>query len=149
LAPSATPTIALAAAGKVESAAAAPAKPTEAHAGLAPVTIENVNLSQVGERTEVNVAGSGPLDYHVLQLTDPDRLVLDFAGAWLKTPEKSLPSNLDPVRQVRMGQFSPTVTRIVIDMTEPAPYSVHADGHTVKVEFSREKLRGALANSDY
>jgi len=123
--------------------------PTEAHAGLAPVTIENVHLGQVGERTEVNVTGSGPLDYHVLRLTDPDRLVLDFAGAWLKTPEKRLPSNLDSVRQVRMGQFSPTVTRIVIDMREPAPYSVHANGHTVKVEFSREKLQGALVNSGY
>ena len=145
----ATTTIALAASGKAASAAAAPAMPTEAHARSAPVVIEKVHFDQVGERTEVSVTGSGPLDYHVLRLTDPDRLVLDFVGAWLKTPEKSLPSNLDPVRQVRMGQFSPTVTRIVIDMREPAPYSVHANGHTVKVEFSREKLRGALVNSGY
>ena len=50
--------------------------------------IETVKLGQNGEQTEVNVVGSGKLNYHVTRLQNPDRLVLDFSGSHL-APRKS------------------------------------------------------------
>jgi len=50
-----------------------------------------------------------------MKLQNPDRLVLDFAGAHLRTSEKQIASNLEPVREIRLAQFSPEVSRIVID----------------------------------
>jgi type IV pilus secretin PilQ/predicted competence protein len=98
-------------------------------------SISDVHLAQAGERTVVDVTGSGRLNYHMMRLTHPDRLVLDFSGAYLRTAEKSIPSNLDPVRVIRLAQFRPEVARVVIDLRQPAPFSVSADGNSVKVEF--------------
>jgi type IV pilus secretin PilQ/predicted competence protein len=97
--------------------------------------IEDVRLGQKGDRTEVDVTGTGRLNFHVLRLSHPDRVVLDFAGAHLKASEKSIPSNLDPVREIRLAQFSPDVTRVVIDLRQRAPYSVTPNGNSVRVEF--------------
>jgi type IV pilus assembly protein PilQ len=98
-------------------------------------SISDVHLAQAGRRTVVDVTGSGHLNYHVMRLNHPDRLVLDFAGAHLGSLEKSIPSNLDPVRVIRLAQFRPEVARVVIDLRQSAPFSVSAEGNSVKVEF--------------
>jgi len=99
-------------------------------------SINQVKLAQNGEQTEVNVIGSGHLTYHAIRLQNPDRLVLDFAGSHLKTSEKQIASNLDPVREIRLAQFSPEVSRIVIDLREPARYNINATGNSVTVAFA-------------
>ena len=98
--------------------------------------IESVKLGQNGEQTEVNVVGSGKLSYHVIRLQNPDRLVLDFSGAHLKTSEKNIASNLDPVREIRLAQFSPEVSRVVIDLRSPARYNINSTGNAVTVAFT-------------
>ncbi|MGA8222459.1 MAG: type IV pilus secretin PilQ [Candidatus Acidiferrales bacterium] len=100
-------------------------------------SIRQVKLAQNGEQTEVNVIGSGKLSYHVSRLQNPDRLVLDFAGSHLKTTEKNIASNLDPVREIRLAQFTPEVSRIVIDLRTPARYNVNAAGNSVTIVFAR------------
>jgi type IV pilus assembly protein PilQ len=98
-------------------------------------SIRQVRLTQNGDQTEVNVIGSGHLTYHATRLYNPDRLVLDFAGSHLKTPEKQIASNLDPVREVRLAQFTPEVARVVIDLRQPAKYNINASGNSVTVAF--------------
>src|SRR5271170_3333136 len=100
--------------------------------------IEQVNLAQVGAQTEVNVVGNAKLSYHVSRLHNPDRIVLDFSGAHLKTSEKNIASNLDPVKEIRLAQFTPQVSRIVIDLRSPARYNVNASGNAVIVAFRAE-----------
>jgi type IV pilus assembly protein PilQ len=100
-------------------------------------SINQVKLAQNGEQTQVNVVGSGRLNFHLSRLQNPDRLVLDFAGVHLKTSEKTIPSNLDPVREIRLAQFSPEVSRVVIDLREPARYNVNAAGNLVTITFAR------------
>ncbi len=97
--------------------------------------IEHVQLEQAGGDTEVNVTGNVPLTYHVSRLAHPDRIVLDFSGAQIKTSERSIASNLDPVRAIRLAQFSPEVARVVIELRGTAPYTVNAKGNIVTVEF--------------
>jgi type IV pilus assembly protein PilQ len=99
-------------------------------------SINQVKLAQNGEQTEVNVIGSGHLTYHATRLVNPERLVLDFAGSRLKTSEKQIASNLDPVREIRLAQFSPEVSRIVIDLREPARYNIHTTGNSLTVAFA-------------
>jgi type IV pilus assembly protein PilQ len=117
--------------------AAVVAKSTEAKTpGTAFESISHVKLNQSGEQTEVNIIGSGRLTYHASRLQNPDRLVLDFSGSHLKTAEKQIPSNLDPVREIRLAQFTPEVSRIVIDLREPARYNISASGNSVTVAFA-------------
>jgi hypothetical protein len=114
------------------------ANPVEAKSlGVTPADIQQVRLAQNGGATEVTISGSGPLKYHALHLQDPDRLVLDFAGSHLSTSENHIASSLDPVRQIRMGQFTPETCRIVIDLSHPARYGIRAEGNTVTVALRR------------
>jgi type IV pilus secretin PilQ/predicted competence protein len=108
-------------------------------ADLAPSThpaIRQVHLQQNGTETEVSITGSGPLSYHSIHLQNPDRLVLDFAGSHLTTTEKQIASNLDPVREIRLAQFTPEVSRVVIDLRQPARYNIKGEGSTVTVSFA-------------
>jgi type IV pilus secretin PilQ/predicted competence protein len=107
--------------------------------------IQQVHLAQNGAQTEVNISGSGPLNYQATQLHNPDRVVLDFSGSHLKTSEHHIASNLDPVREIRLAQFTPEVSRVVIDLREPATYDVTKDGNTVKVSFTPEANSGSAA----
>ncbi|MFZ3214929.1 MAG: type IV pilus secretin PilQ [Candidatus Acidiferrales bacterium] len=113
--------------------------------------IEQVNLAQVGARTEVNVVGSTKLNYHVSRLHNPDRIVLDFTGAHLKTSENHIASNLDPVKEIRLAQFTPDVSRVVIDLREPAHYSVNPSANGVTVAFlgaaSKPAAGGAMKSA--
>ncbi len=99
-------------------------------------SIQQVRLAQNGNQTELNVVGSGHLTYHATRLQNPERLVLDFAGAHLKTSDKQIASNLEPVREVRLAQFTPEVARIVIDLRQPAHYNISASGNSVTVAFA-------------
>ena len=109
--------------------------------------IEQVNLAQNGEQTEVNVVGSSKLTYHVLRLHNPDRIVLDFAGAHLKTSEKNIASNLEPVKEIRLAQFTPEVSRVVIDLRQPAHFDINSTGNAVTVAFSAAAPSGAVKST--
>ncbi len=126
-----------------KSTAAAPAKaalvPASAKSAvLAPAShpaIRQVHLQQNGDATEVSITGSGPLTYKSTHLQNPDRLVLDFAGSHLTTTEKQIASNLDPVREIRLAQFTPEISRVVIDLRQPARYNITGEGNIVTVAF--------------
>jgi type IV pilus secretin PilQ/predicted competence protein len=109
--------------------------------------IKQVSLAQNGGQIEVNVLGSGKLSYHVTRLSNPDRIVLDFDGAHLKTSQKNIASNLDPVREIRLAQFTPEISRVVIDLRSPAHYNVNASGNAVTVAFPSVAATGGAVKS--
>jgi type IV pilus assembly protein PilQ len=113
--------------------AKAPAKPASTGE---PDVIRQVQLVQVGKQTQVSIRGTGHLTYHVLRLSGPDRLVLDFTGTRLETPQSTISSNLDPVREIRLGQRAADVARIVIDLRQPAPFDISAAANAVTVAFA-------------
>src|SRR3984885_11207302 len=109
--------------------------------------IRQVHLEQNGASTEVSISGSCPLSYHSIQLHNPDRLVLDFAGSHLTTSEKQIASNLDPVREIRLAQFTPEISRVIIDLLDAARYNIKGDGSTVTVAFEVKGAAGTGATS--
>jgi type IV pilus assembly protein PilQ len=110
-------------------------------------SIQQVSLAQADGQTQVAVIGSGHLTYHASHLQNPDRLVLDFAGSHLKTSTKQIASNLDPVREIRLAQFSPEVSRVVIDLRSPARYDINAAGNTVTIAFAPKVPASGAMNS--
>ncbi|HWF38151.1 MAG TPA: AMIN domain-containing protein, partial [Candidatus Acidoferrales bacterium] len=121
-----------------ESAVVVPAssKQSEKKAGNFE-SINQVNLAENGNQTSVNVVASGPLSYHATLLEKPDRLVLDFDDAHLKTSTKHIASNLEPVREIRLAQFTPETSRVVIDMRQPARYNINTNGNTITIAFEQ------------
>ncbi|MGH9738885.1 MAG: type IV pilus secretin PilQ [Candidatus Acidiferrales bacterium] len=121
-------------------AAVEPANPTELGAID---SIRHVNLTEDKGTATVNILASGKLTYRSMRLRHPERLVLDFAGSRLRTSESRIASKLEPVADIRMAQFRPDVSRVVIDLRDAsAGYHITSAGNVVTVAF------GVNASSD-
>jgi type IV pilus assembly protein PilQ len=110
---------------------------TQAPAGATATSavISSVAITQAPERSAVRVEGEGRLDVHAGRMQNPDRLVLDFAGARLAVQKTVIPGISAPVRGVRIGQYRPDVARVVVDLTTATPYQVSRDGEAVVIYF--------------
>ena len=122
----------------VPESSAAP-QPSEAASGSAGVLIRRVQIGRTGEQTNVRIEGTSHLQYEALRLSNPERVVLDFAGARLANGAVVRPASIRPVSRVRVSQFKPDVARVVIDLASAAPHSTQAEGNSVTVAFSTER----------
>ena len=122
---------------------------TQAPAGAtaAGAVISSVAITQAPERSAVRVEGEGRLDVHASRMQNPDRLVLDFAGARLAVQKTVIPGISAPVRGVRVGQYRPDVARVVVDLTTATPYEVSRDGQAVLIYFSAPSTTPAESRS--
>jgi type IV pilus assembly protein PilQ len=100
--------------------------------------ISSVAITQGAQRASVRVEGEGRLDPHAARMQNPDRLVLDFSGTRLAVQKTAIPGVSAPVRSVRLGQFRPDVVRVVIDLSETAPYQMARDGNALVVYFDAQ-----------
>jgi type IV pilus secretin PilQ/predicted competence protein len=121
-----------------------------AGAGTAPAAaatsaIASVEVGHSGQQTTVRVAGTGPLTYHVLRLTDPPRLVVDFYNARLTMQDNSVVSSYVPVRGVRLGHPEANEVRVVIDLQRVVPFSIQNGDSSCTVSFDATVPTGALA----
>ena len=109
----------------------------------APGTIHQVSLASADGKTEVNILGSTALTVQPMRLHNPERLVLDFPSSHLTASLKQIASNLDPVRDVRVAQFTPQTSRVVIDLSQEATYDINTNGNTVTVSFNSKGVSQA------
>ena len=85
----------------------------------------------------VTVKADGALRYQDFFLGNPDRLVLDFKDVTSKAM-RPVEVNRDPVRKVRLGQFSlasPRIARLVLDLSTRAPYRIIEGADGMKIVF--------------
>lgn len=97
--------------------------------------ISSVAITQAPQRSAVRVEGEGRLDVHASRMQNPDRLVLDFAGARLAVQKTVIPGVSAPVRSVRIGQYRPDIARVVIDLTAAIPYQLLRDVGAIVINF--------------
>lgn len=111
-------------------------------------TIQAVNLTGNSGAAEVTISGSAPLTYHSMRLHNPERLVLDFSGSHLSIYGKRIASDPNPVRDVRMAQFRPDVSRVVIDLRRAAAsYQISGAGNVVAVSFNARTNSTGASNA--
>lgn len=96
-----------------------------------------VEVQQDGRVPVLALLSDGPLDFKVRELEHPARLVVDLAGATLggQVPKAMTAAGLPGVTQVRTGQFSPEVARVVLDLGAPALYQVQRTHRGVFLRF--------------
>jgi type IV pilus assembly protein PilQ len=92
------------------------------------------------ERGELvlTIRADGALKYQDFFLGNPDRLVVDFPGVLSKAAVRQLEVNQEPVRRVRLAQFSaasPRVARLVLDLTARSPYRIVDSAEGLKILF--------------
>ena len=82
------------------------------------VEVHALRLWPSPENTRVVLDLSGRAQHSVLVLKNPDRIVLDVAGARL-APGWRAPAGIGVVKQVRLGRRSSGELRIVFDLSRP------------------------------
>jgi type IV pilus assembly protein PilQ len=107
-------------------------------------TVAQVGVDRLGQQTIVRVQGAGPLSYHVTQLSDPPRVVVDLGGARLTETRNTIASDYAPVRRVRLGQSRPDQVRVVIDLASPVQFEVERKDQMLLVAFSDQLQNGGV-----
>jgi len=118
-----------------------PVRTLKASAMNTPATsIEKVAVQSTEKSAEVQIEGNGRLACEVMRLSNPDRVVLDFAGVSALHAEKAIASVTAPVKGIRLARFKANVVRVVIDLDRNEPHRVRARGNVVTVAFGAETL---------
>jgi type IV pilus assembly protein PilQ len=113
----------------VASAVALPAVTVRAH------RLNRVETSGTGDAVEVKIVGDGALRYNAFTLENPSRLVIDVTGVknGIARPAFNVSDAL--VKRVRVAQFKPDVTRVVLDLASKSKYQIAQEGDHLRVTF--------------
>ena len=95
------------------------------HASGSPVEVTEIHNWVGPSYTRVVIAAGGPFQYTTLRLSNPDRIVFDLPNTHLSRDlmKRSVPINGAFLREIRVGQFKPDVTRVVLDVKDINDYS--------------------------
>jgi N-acetylmuramoyl-L-alanine amidase len=115
--------------------------------------IQQVRIEQPGGRFRVLVEGSRPFEHTVRELIEPDRLVIDIAGAVFVPSKQEIPVAGPLVTEVRAAQFQadPDIMRVVVVLRRKAAYTVSPsaeNGNTLVIDIPEPSLRGHVVAID-
>lgn len=88
-------------------------------------------------RLAITVRADGRLRYQDFFLGNPSRLVMDFQDVAAGS-QRSLDVNQEPVRKMRLAQFSaaaPKVARLVLELSGKSPYKIVEGADGLKIVF--------------
>ncbi len=117
----------------------------QASSATSATTVTQVGVDHVGQQTIVRVQGAGALSYHVTQLSDPPRVVVDLGGARLTETRNTIASDHAPVRRVRLGQSRPDQVRVVIDLDNTVKFDVERKDQTLVVAFNDQSQSSGIS----
>jgi len=107
------------------------------------VTDVSLTVAANGE-TQIAISVIGPSKYHLVRLSNPRRLVLDFQDAKISTGRRVFPAHSPLLRRVRGGQFrvgNPAVARVVADLIGDPLYEVREQPGVVQISLSPKAVQ--------
>ncbi len=106
-----------------------------------PGSVTGVSVVSAPGRAEVVIAFSGAVQLKDFILKDPARLVLDLTGVTLDS--RSLGQydgvNRGGVLNVRTGQYSANVVRVVVELDAVKEYTIDQNGTEIRIAFGAER----------
>lgn len=88
-------------------------------------------------KTLIDLSITRATSYHLFQLKNPARLVLDLEQARMARPQKFYVAQSPLLREVRVSQFrsdEPAIVRVVADLSGDPKFEVHAQPGGLRVE---------------
>jgi type IV pilus assembly protein PilQ len=106
-----------------------------------PGSVTGVSVVSAPGRAEIVVAVSGTVQVKDFILKDPARLVLDLSGV---TVDNSAVGQYDGVNRggvlnVRTGQYSPQVVRVVVELDAVKDYTIDQNAGEIRISFGAER----------
>lgn len=141
-------------------ASAAPASPappqpaprkSTAPRGEVAHALEKVMVGQTRDgQVSITLLGDGWFAPKDFALANPPRVVLDLPGVRNEVRQRAIAVSGNIVTRVRVSQFQTTpefVTRVVLDLSAPAPHALAADGERLAVIVGRDAQAAAAAQA--
>lgn len=93
------------------------------------VSLQGVQVTHAGKDVRIEITLDAPVKASVITAVHPDRLVLELPNTTL-SEQQHIPVYFDGVRVVRyaLHQMSPAVTRVVVELDQPQPYTLETNG---------------------
>ena len=116
---------------------ASPAARGEVAHSLEKVLIGETHDGQVA----ITLIGDGWFAPKDFVLSNPPRLVLDLPGVRNQVRQRTLAVSGDVVSRVRISQFQSSpefITRVVLDLSAPAPHGISSDGERLAIVVGRD-----------
>ncbi|MEO1338658.1 MAG: AMIN domain-containing protein, partial [Myxococcota bacterium] len=116
-----------------------PVGPQTASAKDDPSQLTKVSINRADDDIAVVVRGSQPPNFTSFTLSDPFRVVLDWAGSQLAGVQLRQQFDRGLIRLVQMRQFSSEseqISRVIVELAQPTTYRVEADGTAVIMHFA-------------
>jgi N-acetylmuramoyl-L-alanine amidase len=88
-----------------------------------------IRFWSLGELTRVSIEVNSDFKYYAERVPNPDRIFFDIKGARPAMAEKTMhvmPVGDDLVRQIRVAETTPGVTRVVLDLEEHTPLAEYS-----------------------
>ncbi len=111
------------------------------HSSTSPLSAQTAQIRHVGVHRQggvlqIEIETSKRVVPLTQVVTDPDRLVIDFADAVAGPELRNVPVNSGEVKAVRVGRVTsnPPVTRIVVDLKSPQPFQLFPSSKSVVVK---------------
>lgn len=97
--------------------------------------ITAITAEPAGGALQVTVEATGPVQTDTNVLSNPDRLVVDFLHAALRTQEREYPIGLAGILRIRTGQFQvrPYISRMVFDLETPVEVRITTEPTSYRV----------------
>lgn len=81
--------------------------------------VERLSFQRIFGKAQLEVAGTGKLDYSISYLHNPERVVIDLQKATLATAAQQTDISDELINKIRVSQFLPHVVRIVLELKYP------------------------------
>lgn len=104
-----------------------------------PSQLTKVSVVPAPDDIAVIVRGSQPPNFTSFTLSDPFRVVLDWAGSQLAGVRLDQKFDEGLIRRIRLRQFSSEseqISRVIVELSEPTTYRVESDGNAVVMHFT-------------
>ena len=86
----------------------------------ADTTVSSTRIWPASEYTRLTLESDAPINYSLILLKNPDRVVLDLEDVTLTSEIKKLPGKISSdnlyIRALRIGRFKPEILRLVLDL---------------------------------
>lgn len=112
--------------------------------------VRDINLVDHPDKTEVIIAGSGPIPYTTFRLTDPPRLIVDLARTSLGRFKEKIDARGGAVTDItpKEGERPNMVSRLEMVLTGLAESNVRRDGNNLIIEISKMAGKVEIAREE-
>ena len=109
----------------------------------APALVEDVEfVAGAAPAVRIHVSAERPAHAQTLPPSggSPHRIYVDLSGTRLAPSTPKVITGAGAVRRVRVGQFEPGTSRVVLDLDRPLPFALSSTGGIVTVQVAASSL---------